>query len=336
MKPFFPEIFVKDQILEDIVSTNYDLAIFASGYEQRCSQCAEALDFSRIKKCLVLGFEDEVIKESRRINDDIFRAKTGSDPVIAGSNFVQILCNVIFESVSECFSRGQKAKLLIDYSSMYREWYGYALSLACELVSSGGEIEIDFVYSAGVYPENYRRALEEIVLESIAPLMGMEGLSASRSSSVAILGLGFSPVAGLGALERLQPDKVFCFLASPASYDRYVLVSRDSNECLTRRSSAVIELPLLSLSGAYRGLVELTWPYVDRHHINILPMGPKPHILASMLVAKTFRSVACLYGRIKTPYGIDVVADGRFGISKVMIGGAKVSDDRENSLNTGI
>lgn len=319
MERRFPEIFVADVGFENVTASHYDLAIFASGYEQRCTHCAEKLDFSHIARVLVLGFEDSVIVESRRHNDSIFLEKTGAMPTIAGANFAQILGREIYACVSECVTKGRKPRLLVDYSSMYREWYGYALSLACELVSSIGEIEIDFVYSAGAYPENYRKALQGVVLESIAPLVGMEGLSASRSSSVAILGLGFSPVAGLGALERLQPDDVLCFLASPASDDGYVSVSRNSNECLIRRSSSIIELPLLSLAGTYRGLAELAWPYVDRHHINVLPMGPKPHVLASMLVAKTFRSVACLYGRIKTPYGIDVPANGQVGISRVTI-----------------
>lgn len=148
----------------------------------------------------------------------------------------------------------------------------------------------------------------------------MEGLSASRPSSIAIFGLGFSPVAGLGALERLQPDKVFCFFASPGSTEENIAIAQRCNEPLIKRSSSeLLELPLDSLSTTYRGLCELAWPFVDRYHINILPMGPKPHVLASMLVAHTYKPVGCLYGKVRHPSESNIVGNNKYCIGSVLI-----------------
>lgn len=313
------EIRVKDIGLDEILSEQYDLSIFASGYEERCTHFIQKLRPLQLQNTLVIGFKDSVLPDTRIKNDKIFSEISSNIPLIPGSQFPTVLSDKLIAAVSQSYDQNKSPKILIDYSSMCREWYGYALSVLCQITQPNKPIQIDFVYSPGRYPESYKESLDHAVLESLAPLIGMEGLSASRPNSIAMLGLGFSPVAGLGALERLQPEKVFCFLAGLGSQDNYLELTRERNKRLIRRASAIVELPLLNLSSAYRGLVELAWPYVDRYHVNILPMGPKPHVLASMLVSKTFRAVSCLYGRVKTPPGTNVQADGRLSACTVTI-----------------
>lgn len=313
------DIRVSDISLDEIQLERYDLAVFASGYEERCTHFIQKLKSPQLQNILVLGFDDSVLPDTRTENDKIFKEITGISPLLPGLNFPTLLSDRIISAVSKAYNKNKTPKILIDYSSMCREWYGYALSVLCQLVCSDKPIQVDFVYSPGRYPESYKASLDHAVLESLAPLIGMEGLSASRPNSIAMLGLGFSPVAGLGALERLQPEKIFCFLAGLGSQDNYLELTRERNKRLIRRANAIVELPLLNLASAYRGLVELAWPYVDRYHVNILPMGPKPHVLASMLASKTFRAVSCLYGRVKTPPGTNVQSDGRLSACTVTI-----------------
>lgn len=318
MSPGFVRFGVKDITLDDVLSTDYDLAIFASGYEQRCTQCISLVDPARFRDSIVLGFKTPVISELRTRSDLTFNARLNREPLVETDNLPQLLSQRLTAAISNAAQQGRSPRILVDYSSMRREWYGFILAFMTHAAHPTSNSAIDFLYSFGDYPPGYQESIECSVLESIAPLVGMEGLSASRSSSIAIFGLGFSPIAGLGALERLQPDQVFCFLADPEGADEYIEIAKKCNESLIRRASGqVIELPLGSLSSAYRGIAELSWPFIDRYHINILPMGPKPHILASMLTAQTYRAVSCLYGKVRNSHGIDIPGNGKFSIGRV-------------------
>ncbi len=309
---------VKDVSFKDVASSVYDLAFFASGYEGRCVQAISALDCHAFHEIVVIGFRKPVIEDLRKIHDSIFRKYIGNSFLIENEDLPRKIALTMETAIARAKKDGRPARILIDYSSMHREWYGFMLGFASYLARRYNGLTVDFVYSTGDYPQGYEQMIEKAVLESLAPLVGMEGLSASRNNSIAIFGLGFSPIAGLGALERLQPDKVLCFLASPGVAEEYVEIARRCNEPLIRRSSAVVELPLNSLSGAYRGISELTWPFADRYHINILPMGPKPHILASMLVAQTYKSVGCLYGKIGHQSATNIQGNGTFVVASII------------------
>jgi len=315
-----PDFVVKDLVLDDVVRKNYDLAVFASGYEERCTQSIKALDRDRFTEVLVVGFEKIVLPELRQQHDRVFLQRAGQQPTVEDQDLPIVLAKRLTDAVNRATQERRLARILVDYSSMRREWYGFILAFLCHLADPGVEVEIHFLYSFGVYPPGYDRAIEAEVLESIVPLAGMEGLSASRPNSIAIFGLGFSPVAGLGALERLQPDKVYCFFASPGSTDENIAIAKRCNERLIKRSSRdLLGLSLESLSSSYRGLCELVWPFVDRYHINILPMGPKPHVLASMLVAHTYKPVGCLYGKVRHPTESNIVGNGEYCIGSVLI-----------------
>ena len=313
-----PNFLIEDFGIDDVCRCEYDLAIFASGYESRCTQSVQVLPPGIFKKCFIIGFKKAVLPELREKHDQVFAQRTGQQPTLESQELPVVLAKHLTEAVSNAAIEGRSARVLVDYSSMRREWYGFVLAFLGQLAASGKGVTIDFLYSFGVYPPGYEESIENAVLESIVPLAGMEGLSASRASSIAIFGLGFSPVAGLGALERLQPDKVLSFFASPGSSDEYMAIAKRCNESLIKRSSGEpLELSMESLSAAYRGLCELAWPFVDRFHVNILPMGPKPHVLASMLVANTYKPVGCLYGKVQHPSGVDIVGNRRYCIGAV-------------------
>jgi hypothetical protein len=315
-----PNFVIKDLLVDEVAQRHYDLALFASGYEERCTQAILTLDPRAFSDCLVIGFQKAVLPCLRELNDRVFLDRTGKKPTIESQTLSITLAKLLTDAVTRATKEGRTASILVDYSSMRREWYGFVLAFLSHLATPDTMVTIDFLYSFGVYPHGFEHTIENAVLESIVPLAGMEGLSASRSSSIAIFGLGFSPVAGLGALERLQADKVFCFLASPGSTDENIEIAKRCNEPLIKRSSGpVLELSLEILSSAYRGLCELAWPFVDRYHINVLPMGPKPHVLASMLLAHTYKPVGCLYGKVRHPSATNIGGNHRYCIGSVVL-----------------
>jgi len=207
--------------------------------------------------------------------------------------------------------------VLVDYSSMSRAWYAAILNYF-RFVYSRGDVIIDFVYTPGKYSASYEDELRTSVISKIVSLPGLEGLSGTRESSIAAFGLGFSPAAALGVLERLQPQLIFSFLASPAVKDHYSRTCKEVNKRLVESSSFSLLLPLFSVSTSYRRLCEAIIPFLPNQQVTFIPMGPKPHVLASMLVAAKFRQAGCMYAQLSRrdvsdieeesdPFGVRVV-----------------------------
>src|SRR5690606_36263927 len=59
--------------------------------------------------------------------------------------------------------------------------------------------------------------------------------------------------------------------------------------------SQVIYSPIFSVQATFQTLLEVSLPFFDNATITLLPFGPKPHVLASILMAINFGPVSCLY-----------------------------------------
>ncbi|MFA6472503.1 MAG: hypothetical protein WCU00_10720, partial [Candidatus Latescibacterota bacterium] len=80
----------------------------------------------------------------------------------------------------------------------------------------------------------------------------------------------------------------------------------------------VLELPLASIEVCYRHLAETIAPHRPDGEITLVPMGPKPHVLASILIAMRFQEVACL--RVSfAPNPIDVKPTGEIVATRVIL-----------------
>lgn len=126
---------------------------------------------------------------------------------------------------------------------------------------------------------------------------GCVGGAVRSQQSLAIFGLGFNGWAALSVLERLEADEVFAFMASPGTSHQYLERVRIANKDFLeepRVNKHVLELPLRSVEASYRFLSELVTPYRFKDSITLVPMGPKPHVLASMLVSMRFAEVSCM------------------------------------------
>jgi hypothetical protein len=112
---------------------------------------------------------------------------------------------------------------------------------------------------------------------------------------VAVFGLGFDGLATLCVLDRMEPDVLYAYLASPAPFDDYPARAQKCNqELIDKHARQTLRLPLASVERTYRNLAELVSPHLMEADISIIPMGPKPHVLAAFLLAMRFEEIACL------------------------------------------
>lgn len=305
---------VFDSSIDSVCEEAYDIGILASGYEARAIHVPSLVDPTKIKSPLVFGFTEETTCGSRSRNDEFFRTRWRCDPIPLSGDEER----AIYEYLRE-HSRSVSGpiRILIDYSSMSRLWYAAVLNWA-RFGAAGREVLIDFVYAMGRYQDEKR----PMIIREMVSIPGCEGRAFRLRQSVAVFGLGFHGLAALCVLERLEADVVYAFLASPGSSEEYVQKTRECNKDLinSHKTKSVLELPLTSIEACYRHLAETIAPHRPDGEITLVPMGPKPHVLASILVAMRFPEVACL--RVSgTPDRLNVEATGEIVVTRVAVKG---------------
>lgn len=305
---------VLDNDLDTVCKEQYDVCLFASGYESRCIHVPGLIDPSAVKNPLVFGFTEEAKSENRPYNDAFFSNKWKHPPIPLSSDDEKPIYEHLHKSTQ---SIDRPIRILLDYSSMSRLWYAAVLNWA-RFAASGRSVIIDFIYSIGKYKEEEH----SFVIRSMVSVPGCEGRAYRLRESVAVFGLGFYGLATLCVLDHLEADTVYAFLATDEARADYAAKTRDSNKDLIRSSKtkAVLELPLASIETCYRNLAETIAPHRPDGEITLVPMGPKPQVLASILVAMRFPEVACL--RVSSnPDPADVKPTGDIVATRVIVKG---------------
>src|SRR5215467_6798759 len=130
---------VTDVELEEIAASGYDLAIFASGYEERCTYAPEQLQRRSLRtKSVILGFK-EMSNDPQRIANDRYFSETWNDPIPLSTEDD----GPVYELLRNEFGQDKtRLRILVDYSSMSSLWYTAVLNWA-RFFPGHGEIWID-------------------------------------------------------------------------------------------------------------------------------------------------------------------------------------------------
>lgn len=289
---------VTDLHVSSLTDRHYDLLILASGYEERCRNIAELLEPSNISSTLILGFEEHVDAGHREYNRNFLAKKFGCNEHILSFDSEE----AIFKLLSSAnLPRDRVASVLIDYSSMSRMWYNSIIEFF-NFGFDGQGARLTMGYTVGKYIDvppidNLKEA--DFAVEDVLCLPSLEGGGVRTRKSVALVGLGFEWVPPFGVVEALEPDTVYGFIAEPGAFPEYPGVAEARNETFINEycRERLLRLPLRSVEAAYKGLGGVVAPHLGAANIIIVPMGPKPHVLASIVVASRFREVTCLYAK---------------------------------------
>ncbi len=318
---------IEDSDLAAVQAGSYDASIFASGYEVRASFIAGKLEAARLGKISVVGFSTVADDIVRKTNDEFFRSAFGVLPkVIAGSDDI-----AIYSCLRDAESNAKSAlKILVDYSAMSRLWYAAVLNWF-RVASALETVDIDFVYAVG----RHQTTLPPMVIDNVLCIPGCEGGALAHNRSVAIIGLGFDSLASLCVLDQMEPDLIYSFFAEQDAPDGYAARVQEENREIVSQAARSFGLPLTSVEQAFRYLAETIDPHRRSADVNLIPMGPKPHVLASILIAMRFPEVGCL--RVsRRDRREDVVADGRVVCTRVRLSRKNPrSPARARTVNTG-
>lgn len=243
---------------------SFDVAITAVGYESRCRWVTESTNFkAKISIALEFGYLTVGAYSS---NLEFFRARA--------FRFVNGLSSDGISSIIEAINvdRSSSRRVLVDVSSMSRSMIAnvlYAINAARE----NGAVEVWASYAASRYSSDYNPG----PIRKASPIMReLAGWSPHPEKPLgAIFGLGCEPGLVLGALQVLEPDKVWTF--SPKGFD--AAFEEEGRKANTNIEDIFDVTPFeydLSDAKITRGKYEALLNAVgDRFRIITVPFGPK-------------------------------------------------------------
>lgn len=284
----------------------YDLHVFSSGFEDRSAHLVKFIEPSTIES-IVLGFSGDRHTLSREQNDAQFR-KLGMDPVTLEND--ALLLGPLQSKLQEAAQRagtGRPLRIFVDYSTMTRTWYGHILTWA-KYSKHHPNVVIDLFYSFG----NYHKEFQPLHVRELSSVAGFEGHCAGARRTTALLGLGFDKYATLAVCDQIEPDSIICFVAQESSDDPHARrVLSENQEVIEASGRPGVPLPLGNVGEAFRMMYEQAAFCAADEELVAVPMGPKPHVLASLLLAQVLPRVTCLHARGHRADPVPVSATGQ-------------------------
>jgi hypothetical protein len=297
--------------IESVNWTEYDLIILASGFEARGTHLIKIVPKVVYSKCIVLGFFDDKKKLSRETNDKEYEKRGFSIIEFpSGGGYELFLKNTLEERVLKKVS--VKFRVLVDYSVMTRDWYGYILTwMAHSRMATAAEV--DFVYALGSYEGNF----EPMHIRSIDSIVGFEGICAGPRSTAAFFGLGYDGNATLAVNELIEPDEITCLISDYGDLDHAESKVEQSNKEIIRLSAKpALRIPLAHIQEIFRALHGVFSAVPSDYQTIAVPMGPKPHVLATMLVALLLPKVTVLHAKGSRCNPVEVRATGELSVAR--------------------
>lgn len=301
----------------DLLDSKYDVAFLALGYEPRCTYVSKILDSSYVEELIVFAYSENLDNFSRKESRSFFIKKwSGKEKYIelAHSNVKEVyvaLNSLLLEHKKE------RLKILIDYSSMSRNWYAAILNYFMRFANV--EVTIDLVYSSAEYPKS--DDFYQFELGDVKILPGCEGSSITKKKKCAIFMLGFDNLGPQSFYNLLEPELSFGVIASPGALPDYediaIKINKDFIDHQLMNGKNLLKLPMSSVSTTFEELCQLIQPLKNEYNISIIQFGPKPHLIASTLAGIYFDNVSCIYSEYNRSKPFNVIHNGDLVITRL-------------------
>jgi hypothetical protein len=266
---------------EEIISSVYDIAIVALGYERRSSHLATILRTAPHYR-YAIPFETH-----RELSFDAnckALSKLRYEKVTASESQLAEWATRTIDQVSEN-TVADKLHICIDISSFTRLRLAYLLEGIVSSNAKGKSLEVDFVYTPAQYTKPPRESEGATVCGPVSSFFA--GWPSDPELPVAaIIGLGYEREKAVGAYEYLEPTSTA--LVKPVSHDpRYDSSVKSANESLflDQNSAEVFTYPIDHAAECVELVNALVQRYQKDHRVITVPFGPKLFALCCMIVA---------------------------------------------------
>ena len=322
---------ISDVSFEDVIDAKYDWLIVGVGVESRCDYISKCLQKTGTTVRNVLAFCFPDVENTSRGRIIKGKVKRSLEKVCIRPRNVHIV-EIASDASDEVYSQLNKwirsqdgNSLFVDYSAMSRVWYTSILLWLYHGVRVCESLKMVLAYAEGKYSKTI--AHKDVAIQEIKAVPGCEGVIYRQAPTSVVFGLGFYGYASLCACEQLEPDKIYTLMTTDKPVRGFDIEEQDGNKEMIRRSgNDVYKVPLISLESTYRCLIKIAAQcHAEGNDVILVPMGPKPHVLASVLVSLSDRRVCTMRVR-HSRYDSDIKQTGRIVTTKVSFVDVGVAD----------
>lgn len=269
-----------------------DLVVVGCGYEERCQFLTRTLvnvwgvdpvDLGR--KLLVLDFDDLRDLPGRRRSDEFFGALSPRYRIEASKDSPFVLRDRLLELARRSLGR---FRVVVDYSAMPRFWY---LPLV-PLLRIVPDLVLHYCYALGDYGDA-KSAYPVSAVGRVQGVPGLEGLHQTRPRFY-VLGLGYDGAGTRALVRQLEIQRYAVFWAAPGASPDAAEIAQDRNRDLVENAALRFSSPLHDIVGLCSLLRRIAHETQLSDKLVLVPVGPKPHVLACGIVAAEYSHVTLL------------------------------------------
>jgi len=305
---------IKDIDFQEVISRDYDICIFSTGYEKRARFLLSKIYKNILPKIpikICFSFSDYEDLFDRKINDALF-----SENNFETLNVDKYIYGEISRKLKERLNKfnfcGRPVKILIDYTVMRRGWYSEVLQFFNMLSEDGINILITFSYTCG----SYIGKKELKIVKDYALVPGFEGVGSQKKEKFGVYSLGFEPISVQSLHDWVEPSEVSCIVANPGakegSGDKCLKLNKSFIE---EFSDEVIETPLSSVRNYCDLLTDIIKQKSYLYDIVLFGGGPKPFVLGNFLCSLLRPTISNIYINGPESNPINVESAGSFVIT---------------------
>jgi hypothetical protein len=276
---------MRDIRIEDVsvlaaLEQHYDLAFWAAGYESRSAWLVRS-EFrpKSVEQWWKLEFEEhrDLLSgaDSRTVDCGALMGGRPSRQNHDGE-WVLLWRTVIDDAFR---SADRPINVFVDYSSMPRAAYG---ALVVETIRQlRPKIKsITFAYVPGVHSDDIDGSRG---IKGLRSLIGTEGESRFQRAAF-LLGLGYDGTLSETVVELFQASHFSTLYASPGATTDAVARVIAANMSILERAELIGTAPAWSIREAMDQYQRLADWYSGYRDVMVVPLGPKPHVLAGILM----------------------------------------------------
>lgn len=280
-------IFAHQVGFDQLKNDNFDYFIAASGYENRCTYLIDNIDIKAGKK-IVLAFDDNKDLLYRKKNDKRFTDEGFlfiEEPANDTAEIIRLLSGICSRNDGKC-----KVSILVDYSCMSKLWYAAILKYFISNELSVENIEIYFSYTSAVFTEPVKADARALLS---SPRGLMKANRRTGKPTALVVGLGYEKYLTQKVIERLRYDQLYVFYSDPAFDSRYADRVMKNNRKILKNipRDNIIKYPVVDFKQTDAILTSLILKLRLSYQVAILPVGPKPFTLSSLILSARYPDI---------------------------------------------
>jgi len=294
----------------DLFNQNFDLLIFACGYESRSIDFFKSFQQLKIQNTLVLHFNERRNACSRNINEK-FLSKFEFHKL----NLSAVDEKPIYKKLETLFiniaDKGKNINILIDYTSMPKIWYTGIFNYIRLTQNSNFNIFLNYTHG------EYQSLNLDYQYESYQALPFHEGTLSSNIKSLLVLTLGFSPNLTRSIIQSIEPNKIIGVLPIPGNSDIHTKRSEEIKSNLSNEIDDWVNTPIDDVEKAFNLFTQICQDYIHEYDVIFLPLGPKPFTIATILAGQRFKEITCLHLNALRNKVADVISKKSYVLTKI-------------------